>query len=110
VRRNAALYVMLAAELGVAAMALFFFFRSRPVILAAFHDFGTEVPGPAGVALSSWFVPGALGFAGVCTAVGIAAPLRRSGRSFLVGLGLMVASIALMFAVWAAFQPLFQPA
>ena len=38
----------------------------------------------------------------------LAAPLRRPRRAFRVGVGLMVASGALMFAAWAAFWPLFQ--
>ncbi len=101
---------MLAAEIGVAALALFFHLRSRVAILAAFHDYGTALPGPASLALSAWFLPAALAFAGLATIVALAAPLRRSRRTALVGAGLLVASVALVFAVWAAFMPLFQPA
>ena len=100
---------MLAAELGVVALALFFHLRSRGAILAAFHDFDTELPAPAAVALSSWFLPAALGFAAVCSLVGLTAPLRRSRRAFLVGLGLLWVSAALIFAVWAAVAPIFRP-
>jgi hypothetical protein len=101
---------MLAAEAGVAALALFFYLRSRTAILAAFHDYGTEVPAAASLSLSSWFLPAALAFAALCTLVALAAPVRRTRRAFLVGLGLMVAATALVFAILAAFLPLFQPA
>ena len=100
---------MLATEIGVAALALFFHLRSRVAILAAFHDYGTDVPGPAKLALSSWFLPSALAFAALASIVALAAPLRRSRRAALVGAGLLVASVALVFAVWAAFLPLLQP-
>jgi hypothetical protein len=100
---------MIAAEIGVVALGLFFYLRSRAAILAAFRDFGTELPATAALALSPWFVPGALGVAVLSSLVALAAPLRPSRRAFLVGLGLLVASAALVFAVWAAFLPLFQP-
>jgi hypothetical protein len=109
VRRNAALYTMIAANVGVLALGIFFHLRSRAAILAAFREFGTELPRTALVALSPWFLPGALAFAGACTLAALVAPLRRSRRSFLVGLGLLVASGALIFAVWVAFVPVFQP-
>ncbi len=109
-RRNAALLTMLAAEIGVAALALFFHLRTRPQILSAFSDFDTELPRAAVVALSPWFLPAALGVAGVCTLAGLLAPLRRSRRAALVGIGLLVAACALIFAVWVAFVPVFQPA
>jgi hypothetical protein len=100
---------MLAAEIGVAALALFFHLRTRVQILAAFHDFDTEVPGAAAVGLSSWFLPAALGVAGISTLAALALPLRRSQRASLVGVGLLVAAAALIFAVWVAFVPVFQP-
>lgn len=109
VRRNAALYTMIAAEVLVTVLGLFFYLRSRVVILAAFREFGTELPATAALALSPWFVPGALGVGALSLLVAVAAPLRRSQRAGLVGLGLLVASAALIFAVWAAFLPLFQP-
>jgi len=101
---------MLATELGVVALAVFFHLRSRTAILAAFHDYGTEIPPAARLALSAWFRPAAVLFAVAASLVALAAPLRRTHRAFLVGLGLIVASVALIFAVWAAFLPLFQPA
>jgi hypothetical protein len=110
VRRNAALYTMLAAEVGVVALALFLHLHARPSILRAFGDYGTAVPWSAGVALSSWFLPGAVGFAAVASALALALPLRRSRRAFLIGVGLLVVSSAFMFAVWAFFVPFFQPA
>jgi hypothetical protein len=109
VRRNAALIVMLVAEIGVAALAFFFHRRARVTILAAFRDYGTELPASAALALSPWFVPGAVAFAAVCTVVALALPLRRSRRALLIGVGLMVAASALIFAVTAAFFSIFQP-
>jgi hypothetical protein len=100
---------MLAAEIGVAALALFFHLRTRPQILAAFSDFDTALPRAALLALSPWFMPAALAVAGICTLAGLLAPLRRTRRTFLVGLGLLVAAGALIFAVWVAFVPVFQP-
>jgi hypothetical protein len=110
VRRNAALLVMLAAEVGVAALAIFFQLRPRPAILGAFREYGTELPATAALALAPWFLPSALGFAAVASLVGLAAPLRRTRRAFLVGVGLMVAAGALIFAVCAAFLAVFQAA
>ena len=109
-RRNAALITMLVTEIGVAALALFFHLRSRTAILEAFHDFDTELPAWAAVGLSSWFLPAALGFAAACSLAGLAAPLRRTQRAFLVGLGLLVAAGALIFAVTVGFLAIFQPA
>lgn len=109
-RRNAALIVMIVSEILVGIVTLFFYFKARTAILSAFHDYGTELPPTAAVALASWFLPGSLGFALVCSLVALVAPLRRTHRHFLVGTGLFVASCALIFAVWAAFLPLFQPA
>jgi hypothetical protein len=50
-----------------------------------------------------------MGIAVLSSLVALAAPLRTSRRAFLVGFGLLVASVAVVFAVWAAFLPLFQP-
>ncbi len=109
-RRNAALIVMLAAEIGVAALALFFHLRPRAAILAAFREYGTDLSPAAALALAPWFLPSALGFAALCSAAGLAAPLRRTRRAFLVGTGLTVAAAALIFAVCAAFLAVFQAA
>ncbi len=99
---------MLAAEIGVAALALFFHLRPRPAILAAFREYDTALPAATALALAPWFLPSALGFAALASLAGLAAPLRRTRRAFLVGVGLMVAAGALIFAVGAAFWPLFQ--
>jgi len=37
------------------------------------------------------------------------APLRRSHRHAVIAVGLVVSAFALIFAVWAAFAPLFRP-
>jgi hypothetical protein len=100
---------MIAAEIGVAALALFFHLRTRLEILAAFHDFDTEIPAAAAVGLSSWFLPAALGVAGLSTLAALVLPLRRSRRASLMGVGLLLAAAALIFAVCAAFVPVFQP-
>ena len=101
---------MLAAEIGVAALALFFHLRPRRDILAAFRDYGTELPAAAALALAPWFLPSALAIAAASSLVGLAAPVRRTRRAFLVGAGLLVAATALIFAVCAAFLTLFQSA
>jgi protein-S-isoprenylcysteine O-methyltransferase Ste14 len=109
VRRNATLLTLLAAEAGVAALAAFFHLRSRPTILQAFREFNTALPPTAALALAAWFLPSALLTAALCTAVGLVAPLRRSRRTLAVGTGVVLLSFALIFAVWAAFLPIFQP-
>jgi hypothetical protein len=111
VRKNAALVTTttLASLALVFALALFFHLHARPSFLRAFRDYGTELPGPAAVALSAWFLPGALAFAGASAIVALAAPMRRSRRGLLLGTGLVVASFALIFAVLAAFLAVFRP-
>jgi hypothetical protein len=99
---------MLLTHLGVALLTLFFYLRSRVAILAAFHDFGTELPRSAAVALSAWFLPSALALSAVAALIGLVAPLRRRQRAACVGFGLFVSSAALVYAVLAAFRPLFQ--
>ena len=108
-RRNAALYTMLAAEAGVIALVLFLHLHARPTILPAFHDYGTVMPWSAAVALSSWFLPGSAGFAVSASVLALALPLRRSRRALVIGVGLLVLSSAFIFAVWAFFMPFFQP-
>ncbi len=110
-RKNAALVTTttLASLALVFTLALFFHLHARPSILRAFRDYGTELPGPASVALSAWFLPGALAFAGGSAIVALCAPMRRSRRGLLLGTGLVVASFALIFAVLAAFLPVFRP-
>jgi hypothetical protein len=100
---------MLAAEIGTAALGLFFHLHARPAIVADFHDDGIRLPATAALALSAWFLPAALGFGGICSLVGMAAPLRRSRRAALVGVGLVVSASAVVFAVGAAFVSLFRP-
>jgi hypothetical protein len=100
---------MLLAEVGAFAVALVFHIKARPAILRAFADYGTPLPGAARLALSPWWIPGALACAALATVVGLAAPLRRSRRRAVIGAGLVVASVAVVFAVWAAFAAIFQP-
>ena len=60
---------------------------SRPAIARAFRDYGTaHARGAPALALSPWFLPGAIGFAALASALGASAlPLRRSRRAFLIG-------------------------
>jgi hypothetical protein len=109
VRRNAALVTTIASLALVFALGLFFHLRARPGILRAFREYGTELPGPASVALSAWFLPGALALAGAAAVVAVVAPLRRRARTAIAGAGLVIASFAVIFAVLAAFLPVFQP-
>jgi hypothetical protein len=109
VRKNGALLATVVSLVLVFALALFFHLHARPSILRAFGDYGTELPGPASVALSAWFLPGSLAVGGGLALVALAAPLRRSRRVALLGTGVVVASFALIFAVLASFLPLFRP-
>lgn len=108
-RRNIALYVILVAELGVAVLGLFFYFRSREAIARAFAEFNTAMPAYTRLALSPWFVPVTLAMAAVLSMIAVVAPLRRSRRMILAGTGLMIASCAVCFAIIASFLPIFQP-
>jgi hypothetical protein len=109
VRRNLALYVILVVELGVAVLGLFFHLRSRAAIAAAFAEFNTAMPAYTALALSPWLVPLTLAVAAVLSAIALLAPLRRSRRMIFAGTGLMIASVAVCFAIVAGFLPIFQP-
>jgi hypothetical protein len=109
VRRNAVLITLLSAELFVAGLAAFFYLKARVSVLAAFQDFGTPIPALTRLALSTWALPIAVGVSLVLSLIALAGPLRRSLRHGLAGAGLVIASIALVVSVWAAFAPLFQP-
>jgi uncharacterized membrane protein (DUF4010 family) len=109
VRRNLALYVILAAELGVAVLGLFFHLRSREAIFRAFAEFDTAVPAYTRIALAPWFIPATLAVAITLSAIAVFAPLRRSRRMIFAGTGLMIASCAVCFAIIAGFIPIFQP-
>jgi hypothetical protein len=109
-RRNATLITLLAVEAGVAAFALFFQLHARPLVLRAFAEFDTALPPATALALAPWFLPAALVAAAGCTAVALLAKLRRSRRPIVISAGLVILCFALIFAVWAAFMPVFQPA
>ncbi len=109
-RQNAILVTLLSADLAVALLAIFLHLRFRPPVLQAFADYGTEMPETAAVALSAWFLPGAVGLSTLLGLVAALAPLRRSKRATLAGVGLLLVSFAVIFAAWASFAPLFQPA
>jgi hypothetical protein len=109
VRRHGILITLLASYAAVAAFAILFQLRVRPSVLAAFNDYATPMPVATRIALSGWLLPGATAITGLLAAVALAAPLKRSQRHGLAGSALVIASITLVFAVWAAFAPLFQP-
>ena len=109
-RRHAILITLLVSEAGVAALAIFFHVRSRPLVLGAFHEFNTALPPTTALALTPWFVPSALAAAALFTAIALLAPIGRARRPVLLSAGLLILSFALIFAVWAAFWPIFQPA
>ncbi|MFS8066635.1 MAG: hypothetical protein ACMG6S_09720 [Byssovorax sp.] len=108
-RRNMALYVILASELGVALLGLFFHVRSRAAIARAFAEFNTAMPAYTELALAPWFIPLTLAVAAALSGIAILAPLRRSRRMIFAGTGLMIASVAVCFAIVAGFIPIFQP-
>lgn len=108
-RRNLALYVILAAEFGVALLGLFFYLRSREAIFRAFADYDTAMPATTQLALTPWFLPATLVVTVTLSAFAVLAPLRRSRRMIFAGTGLMIASVAVCFAIIVSFLPIFQP-
>jgi len=110
VRRHAIFITLLGSHLVVAAFALFFHLRLRVEVLTAFEEFGTAMPAPTRLALTPWFLPGALGVAGLLALPALALPIKRSQRAWLLGAGLVISSSALVLAVWAALAPIFSPA
>ena len=108
-RRNLALYVILASELGVALLGLFFYTRSREAIFQAFSDYDTAMPATTRLALTPWFLPATLVVTVTLSAIAVLAPLRRSRRMIFAGAGLLIASTAVCFAIVASFLPIFQP-
>jgi hypothetical protein len=108
VRRNAAPLTILVTEAGVVALAVFFHLRPRVAILAAFTDFGTDLPPAPAVALSPWLLPSAIGVAIACTLAGLALPLGRRRSTAVMGAGLVVVSLALIFAIGMGFGAIFQ--
>jgi hypothetical protein len=108
VRRNLALVVLLSLQGMVAALALLIHLGARVSVVEAYRAYDTAMPWMTAVAVSGWLLPGALGVAGALDLVAIAAPMRRSRRAALVSAGLCVSSGALIFAVLAAFLPIFR--
>lgn len=82
--------------------------QTRVAVLDAYREYGTSMPRGTEIALSIWFLPGAMATALVLSALALALPLRRSQRSGLVGAGLVICSAAFVYSVWAAFAPLFE--
>jgi hypothetical protein len=108
VRRNAVLGVLFAGEIFALILSLLFYMKTRIAVVDAYADYGTVMPRSTQIALSSWFLPSAMAAALGLSVLAIAAPLRRSQRAALAGTGLVICSTALVYAVWAAFAPLFQ--
>jgi hypothetical protein len=109
VRRHAPLIVALAFHGFVAVMALLFHVRARVSVASAFEEYGTAVPPATAVALSPLFLPLTIGTGLAVALAGLVLPVRRSRRSFLLGAGLCISAFALIFAVVAAFLPIFRP-
>ncbi len=107
-RRNAILGVLFAGEVFAFVLSLLFYMKTRVAVLEAYREYGTAMPRSMEVALSSWFLPGAMVTAVVLSGLAALAPLRRSQRAALLGTGLVICSMALVYSVWAAFVPLFQ--
>jgi hypothetical protein len=108
-RRSTPREALILAELAVGALALFYYFALRVRVLAAFDAYGTSVPPLTGVALSRWFIPGALTIAGALTLAALALPLRRSHGLRLFQLAVTILASAVVFAVLAALVPIFRP-
>jgi len=100
---------MLVMQLVVAALSAAFHWKARVAVLEAFRAYDTPLPPLTSVALAPWLLPGAVGLGFVLTAGAMVAPLRRSQRNAIVGAALVISSTALVFAVLAAFAPIFRP-
>jgi hypothetical protein len=109
VRRNLALVALLSLQALVAALSALFHARARVSVLEAFRAYDTAIPGLTQIALSSWLVPAALAVAALLDLAALALPLRRSRRTALVAAGLFASSSVVIFAVVAAFAPIFRP-
>ncbi|HZF48790.1 MAG TPA: hypothetical protein VE093_09080 [Polyangiaceae bacterium] len=107
-RRNAILGVLFAGEVFAFVLSLLFYMKTRVAVLEAYREYGTAMPRSTEIALSSWFLPGAMVTAVALSGLAALAPLRRSQRAALLGTGLVLCSMALVYSVWAAFVPLFQ--
>jgi len=108
VRRNAILWSLFAGEIFALVLSLLFFMKTRVAVVDAYQEYGTAMPRGAEIALSGWFLPGAMGAALGLSVLAVALPLRRSQRAALAGAGLVICSTALIYSVWMAFAPLFQ--
>ena len=108
-RRHAALLFVLTAHAFVIGMALLFHLHLRVSVAQAFSDFGTPVPALTAVAISEGFLPAAVGGSLLLSAAGWIVPMKRSRRAALLGAGLCVSSFALIFAILAAYFPMFKP-
>lgn len=100
---------MLASVAIVALLSLVFHLRARPHVLDAFRSYETPIPPLTELALSPWLLPLANGAAIAASLGALVLPLRRSQRAAGVGAGLVISSAALVFAVLAAFMPIFNP-
>lgn len=107
-RRNAILGALFAGEIFALLLSLLFYMQTRVAVLEAFREYGTPMPRGTEVALSIWFLPGAMAASLGLSALAVVLPLRRSQRAALVGAGLVICSAALVYSVWAAFAPLFE--
>ncbi|MCC6554797.1 MAG: hypothetical protein IT372_17620 [Polyangiaceae bacterium] len=108
-RRNAALLALISLQALVVGLSALFHLRARVAVLDAFLEYGTAIPRATQVALSPWLVPVAA-LAGTALALAAAAlPLRRSRRNALAAAGLFLSGVVLVFAVCAAFVPVFRP-
>lgn len=108
--RHRTLVAMLGAHALVVALAAAFYFRARVAIDEAYRADATPMSPATRLALATWFLPAAVGL-GVALAVAAGVlPLKRSRRMRLWATGIVVASIAFVFAVIAVFVPLFHAA
>ena len=109
-RRHGVLITLLTSYVAMLALAALLYFRLRPRILAAFEEFGTPIPWGASLALSRWLLPGAAALSALLAFLSASSRLRRVTRRGLLSAAVVVLAAALLFAAWATFEPLFQPA
>jgi hypothetical protein len=75
----------------------------------AFRAYGTKMPALTELAVSSWFVPAAVGLGIASFLASLVLPVRRSRRLGVAAASVVISASALVFAVFAAFEPIFRP-
>lgn len=104
--KRIALGTLAAMQVVTIALALFLHSSARHSILAAYADARETIPPATRIATSDWFLPTALSLSIAVTVIGLAA-LKPTKRLAVLATGVTVLAVAVMFAAWAYYVPLF---